>query len=170
MSRAKDLRMKSCGPKAGVLPRSSLLACERFIRPLCRGADWGEDSWFQRGLRSGASIERSGRSPVSYLVHSSRRRRNRFTPGRIDAFDRASPREPNGKAREPDNGRSATGTALSDSRALYHRGGPNAGGSNWVDGTALHGIRQTQTDENPRLAKVRVAGSNPVSGSYSSTR
>jgi hypothetical protein len=31
-----------------------------------------------------------------------------------------------------------------------------------VDGAARQGARQTQTDENHHLAKVRVAGSNPV--------
>jgi hypothetical protein len=31
-----------------------------------------------------------------------------------------------------------------------------------VDGTALQGTYRTQTNENPHLAKVRVAGSNPV--------
>ena len=31
-----------------------------------------------------------------------------------------------------------------------------------MDGAARQGTRQTQTDENHHLAKVRVAGSNPV--------
>ena len=34
--------------------------------------------------------------------------------------------------------------------------------AHWVDGAAHSGTRRTQTDENPHLAKVRVADSNPV--------
>ena len=46
-----------------------------------------------------------------------------------------------------------------DSRALYY--GDELGGrsGNWVDGAAP---RETHRDENHHLAKVRVAGSNPV--------
>ena len=50
----------------------------------------------------------------------------------------------------------------SDSRALYYRGELRGQAGNWVDGTAPHETGQTQKDENPRLAKVWVAGSNPV--------
>ncbi len=49
-----------------------------------------------------------------------------------------------------------------DTRALYYSGGSTGWGGNWADGSALHGTRRIQTDEKPHLAKVRVAGSNPV--------
>ena len=49
-----------------------------------------------------------------------------------------------------------------DSRALYYSGGRSGRGGNWVDETALRGIRVDCPDEKHHLAKVRVAGSNPV--------
>ena len=49
-----------------------------------------------------------------------------------------------------------------DSRALYYSDELNGRAGNWVDGTAPHRARRTSTDEDPHLAKVRVAGSNPV--------
>jgi hypothetical protein len=51
---------------------------------------------------------------------------------------------------------------LLDSRQLDYRGGRNGRGGNWVDRAALQRICRTQTDEIHHLAKVRVAGSNPV--------
>jgi hypothetical protein len=49
-----------------------------------------------------------------------------------------------------------------DSRALYYRRELGRQGGNWADGSALRGTRQTHEDENHYLAKLRVAGSNPV--------
>jgi hypothetical protein len=48
------------------------------------------------------------------------------------------------------------------SRRLYYGGGRSGRVGNWVDESALQGTRQTYTDENHHLAKVRVAGSNPI--------
>jgi hypothetical protein len=49
-----------------------------------------------------------------------------------------------------------------DSRPLYYGGGLSGRGGNWVDRSARQGTGQDPVDENPHLAKVRVAGSNPV--------
>jgi hypothetical protein len=55
-----------------------------------------------------------------------------------------------------------------NSRALYYRGELHGRGGNWVDGTASQRTRPTQRYENHHLAKVRVAGSNPVFRSINS--
>ena len=49
-----------------------------------------------------------------------------------------------------------------DSRPLYYRGVSGGVGGNWVDRTARQWIRETHWDEKHYLAKVWVAGSNPV--------
>ena len=51
--------------------------------------------------------------------------------------------------------------AFVDSRALYYRDGLGGRAGNWVDGTPRTGPGQTD-GRNHHLAKVRVAGSNPV--------
>ena len=48
------------------------------------------------------------------------------------------------------------------SRPFYYGDGLGGRGGNWVDGTARRGTAAGHRDENPHLAKVRVAGSNPV--------
>ncbi len=53
----------------------------------------------------------------------------------------------------------------SHGRPLYHRGGLSGRDENWVDGTASQGTGQSLVDKIHHLAKVRVAGSNPVFGS-----
>jgi hypothetical protein len=63
-----------------------------------------------------------------------------------------------------DDGEPATAVFGDSSRrrALYYghrRGGRSR---NWVGGAALEGTYEFQKDEKPHLAKVRVAGSNPV--------
>ena len=52
----------------------------------------------------------------------------------------------------------AASPAGPDSRALYYEERPSGRAGNWVDGAARHGTGGTQTDENPHLAKVRLAG------------
>jgi hypothetical protein len=54
------------------------------------------------------------------------------------------------------------GSSIRDSRALYYSGELSGGGGNWVDRTARQGSAADHRDEKPHLAKVRVAGSNPV--------
>ncbi len=49
-----------------------------------------------------------------------------------------------------------------DSRALYYRGEQTGLVGNGVDGTARQGSQAHRGDERQHLAKVRVAGSNPV--------
>ena len=49
-----------------------------------------------------------------------------------------------------------------DSRALYYGDGLGGRGGIWADGTARQGSRVDYGDQIPHLAKVRVAGSNPV--------
>jgi hypothetical protein len=49
-----------------------------------------------------------------------------------------------------------------DSRPLYYGAGLSGRGGNWVDATATQGTDRDIVDENHHLAKVRVAGSNPV--------
>ena len=51
---------------------------------------------------------------------------------------------------------------VTDSRALYYSDGLGGRSGNWVDGTARQGTGADPNDENHHLAKVRVAGSNPV--------
>jgi hypothetical protein len=48
------------------------------------------------------------------------------------------------------------------SRPLYNRGESGGLGGNWVDRTAGQGTGENPVDEYCHLAKVRVAGSNPV--------
>ena len=48
------------------------------------------------------------------------------------------------------------------SRPLYYSGGLGERGGIWVDGTARQGNAVGHRDEKHHLAKVRVAGSNPV--------
>ena len=49
-----------------------------------------------------------------------------------------------------------------DSRSLYNSGESAGLGGNWVDRTAGQRTGDNSVDENRHLAKVRVAGSNPV--------
>jgi hypothetical protein len=58
--------------------------------------------------------------------------------------------------------RTARSGPRAESRALYYRVGLGGRGGNWVDGIARCGTEAIHRDENPHLAKVRVAGSNPV--------
>jgi hypothetical protein len=48
------------------------------------------------------------------------------------------------------------------SRPLYNRGESGGLGGNWLDGTAGQRFGENPVDEYCHLAKVRVAGSNPV--------
>jgi hypothetical protein len=52
--------------------------------------------------------------------------------------------------------------ACTDSKALYCSAGWGGRRENWVDETAQWGTRVDRSDEKHHLAKVRVAGSNPV--------
>ena len=74
-------------------------------------------------------------------------------------------REPNGKAREPDNGRSATGTALSDSRAPTTGADPMQGvQTGWTEPhfTGSARPRQTKTLALPRSgSRVRIPSPAP---------
>jgi hypothetical protein len=49
-----------------------------------------------------------------------------------------------------------------DYRPLYYGAGLSGRGGNWVDGTSRQGTRPDPNDGKHHLAKVRVAGSNPV--------
>jgi hypothetical protein len=51
---------------------------------------------------------------------------------------------------------------LVDSRPLYYSDEPDGRVGNWMDGAAPWRTCRTLWDENHHLAKVRVAGSNPV--------
>src|SRR5580658_2757708 len=55
----------------------------------------------------------------------------------------------------------------SDSRALYYSDGLGGRSGNWVDESAQWGTWVDCSDEKHHLAKVRVAGSNPVFRSLS---
>jgi hypothetical protein len=48
------------------------------------------------------------------------------------------------------------------SRPLYNRGGSGGLGGNWMDSSAGQGTGENPVDGFRHLAKVRVAGSNPV--------
>jgi len=56
------------------------------------------------------------------------------------------------------------------SRPLYYSDGSDGRTGNWVDGTALRQTGADLQDANRHLAKVRVAGSNPVFRSIQSSR
>ncbi len=57
--------------------------------------------------------------------------------------------------------RSSLETAV-DSRPPYYRDGLDGRDGNWVDRTSLQGTNRRRMEENRHLAKVRVAGWNPV--------
>ena len=52
--------------------------------------------------------------------------------------------------------------ASCNSRALYYSGGLGGRGGNWVDGRPRSGTGTEHQDQFQHVAKVRVAGSNPV--------
>ena len=53
-------------------------------------------------------------------------------------------------------------------RALYYEGAPGGPAGDWVDGAARWGTGVDHPDQEHHLAKVRVAGANPVFGSKQS--
>jgi len=60
-------------------------------------------------------------------------------------------------------GRASAGSCeAGDNRPLYYSAGLAGRSGNWVDGTAFRWTGADVQDENRHLAKVRVAGSNPV--------
>ena len=58
--------------------------------------------------------------------------------------------------------RSLVSSAVVSSRALYYGDGRRGRTGNWVDRTSLEASGVAYGDEYQHLAKVRVAGSNPV--------
>ena len=115
---------------------------------------------FRRSKQASGSCPHSRPAARTLLAH--RNFQTTHNPGEVkpDMYRRFGFDLPHELSKEMDSGGSLV--RLSDSRSLYYTDVFSGRGGNRVDGTALQGSRQTQTNENPHLAKVRVASSIPV--------